>query len=299
MPHNHSREPVNEMNIIISIFLNFVITIAEVAGGLMSGSLALVSDALHNFSDCVSLIISYSALKLSARKKTLQLTFGYKRAEILAALFNSSVLLVVIFFLFREAYVRLRHPAAINGALMIGVALIGLLANLLAVLLLRRDSRKNLNIKSSYLHLLADTVSSIGVVGGGFAVLLFKAYWVDPILTVLIGLYVLRESYAIIIQAAKILMQATPENIDILNIQRKLEELPEVENLHHVHVWQVTENETHFEGHVDVCEDLNISRITELNQKIEKILRDRFGIKHATIQVEFGTCTDKKIVREC
>jgi cobalt-zinc-cadmium efflux system protein len=299
MPHNHSREPVNERNIIISIFLNFIITIAEVAGGLMSGSLALVSDALHNFSDCVSLIISYSALKLSAREKTLQLTFGYKRAEILAALFNSSILLVVIFFLFREAYARLRHPAAINGALMIGIALIGLLANLLAVLLLRRDSRKNLNIKSAYLHLLADTVSSIGVVGGGIAVLLFKAYWVDPILTVLIGLYVLRESYAIIIQAAKILMQATPDNIDILNIQRKLEELPEVENLHHVHVWQVTEDEIHFEGHVDVCEDLNISRITELNQKIEEILRNQFGIKHATIQVEFGSCPDKKIIREC
>jgi cobalt-zinc-cadmium efflux system protein len=299
MTHNHTREPVNEKNIIISIFLNFIITVTEVAGGLMSGSLALVSDALHNFSDCVSLIISYSALKMSARKKTLQLTFGYKRAEILAALFNSSVLLIVIFFLFREAYARLRHPAAINGFLMIAVALIGLLANFVAVLLLRRDSRKNLNIKSAYLHLLTDTVSSIGVVLGGIAVLVFKAYWVDPILTVLIGLYVLRESYAIIIQAAKILMQATPDNVDILNIQRALEELPEVENLHHVHVWQVTENETHFEGHVDVCEDLNISRITELNQKIEKILRERFGIEHATIQVEYGSCSDKKIIREC
>jgi cobalt-zinc-cadmium efflux system protein len=295
---NHGRD-INEQNLIISFFLNLVITVAEVVGGLLSGSLALVSDALHNFSDSISMIISYIALKLSQRENSLRMTYGHKRAEILAALFNASVLMVVIFFLFRAALERIRNPVPIQGGLMIFVAVIGLLANLIAVLLLRKDSRKNLNIKSAYLHLLADTFSSAAVVAGGILIILFGIAWIDPILTVLIGLYVLKESYDIIKETMRILMQATPKNIDILEIQRVVEELPGVANLHHVHVWQVTEHEIHFEGHVDVCEDLNISRITELNHKIETLLAERFGIDHVTIQVEFGSCADKKIIKEC
>lgn len=298
MEHNHRRD-INEKNIVISIFLNLVITAAEVVGGLLAGSLALVSDALHNFSDSISLIISYIALKLSQRENSLRLTYGHKRAEILAALFNSSVLLVVIFFLFRAAIDRIRHPVPIRGGLMIAVALIGLLANLIAVLLLRKDAKKNLNIKSAYIHLLADTFSSVAVVVGGILIVFFGITWVDPILTVLIGLYVLTESYNIIKQTVRILMHAVPENIDILEIQNAVEELPEVSNLHHVHVWQVTENDIHFEGHVDLCEDLNISRIADLNRRIERLLHDRFGIDHVTIQVEFGTCADQKIIKEC
>jgi len=298
MSRNHHRD-INEKNLLFSFFLNLVITAAEVVGGLLSGSLALVSDALHNFSDSVSLVISYLALKLSQRENSLRLTYGHKRAEILAALFNSSVLLVVIFFLFRAALDRIRHPLPIQGGLMIAVAVIGLIANLIAVLLLRKDAQKNLNIKSAYLHLLADTFSSVAVVVGGILIIFFGITWIDPILTILIGLYVLKESYDIIKQTVKILMHAVPEHINILEIQQAVEELPGVSNLHHVHVWQVTENEVHFEGHVDVCEDLTISRAAELNRRIERLLRDRFGIEHVTIQVEFGACADKKIIKEC
>jgi cobalt-zinc-cadmium efflux system protein len=298
MGHNH-RHDVNEKNIVISIFLNLIITAVEIVGGLLAGSLALVSDAMHNFSDSVSLIISYIALKLGQRENSLRLTYGHKRAEILAALFNASVLLVVIFFLFRAAFDRIRHPVPIQGGLMIAVALVGLLANLVAVLLLRKDSQKNLNLKSAYLHLLADTFSSVAVIVGGVLILTLGITWIDPILTVLIGLYVIKESYDIIKQTIKILMHAVPEHINILEIKNAVEEFPGVSNLHHVHVWQVTENEVHFEGHVDVCEDLNISRIAELNRKIEQLLAARFGIEHVTLQVEFGSCADKEIIKEC
>jgi len=298
MNHEHDRS-VNEKNILISVALNLVITAAEVVGGMVSGSLALVSDALHNFSDSVSLIISYIALKLGQREKSLRLTYGHKRAEILAALFNASVLLVVVFFLFRAAIERIRNPVPIRGGLMIAVAVIGLAANLIAVLLLRKDARRNLNVKSAYLHLLADTFSSVGVILGGILIIAFGIGWIDPILTIAIGLYVLIESWDVIKQTLKILMQATPEHIDILAIKRAIEELPEVANLHHVHVWQVTEHEIHFEGHVDVCEDMNVSRASALNQTIETMLRERFGIEHVTIQVEYGACTDKKIIKEC
>lgn len=298
MKHDH-RSQVSENKVLVSVALNLLITAAEIFGGLISGSLALISDALHNFSDSISLIISYLALKLGQRENTLRLTYGHKRAEILAALFNASALLFVVFFLFRAALTRLREPMPIRGGLMVAVAALGLIANLVAVLLLRKDAGKNLNIKSAYLHLLADTLSSVGVLLGGILIIAFRITWVDPVLTIVIGLYVLVESWDIIKQTLKILMQATPEHIDILAIQRAIEELPEVANLHHVHVWGVTEHEIHFEGHVDVVKDMPISRATDLNRRIEALLRERFGIEHVTIQLEHGACLDKKIIREC
>lgn len=279
--------------------LNLLITAVEIFGGLISGSLALISDALHNFSDSVSLIISYLALKLGQRENTLRMTYGHKRAEILAALFNASALLFVVFFLFRAALARLREPTPIQGGLMVVVAAVGLIANLMAVLLLRKDAGKNLNIKSAYLHLLADTLSSVGVLLAGILIIVLRISWVDPVLTIVIGLYVIIESWDIIKQTLKILMQATPEHIDILVIQRAIEEMPEVANLHHVHVWGVTEHEIHFEGHVDVGEDMPLSRAADLNRRIETMLRERFGIEHVTIQFEYGTCLDKKIIKEC
>jgi cobalt-zinc-cadmium efflux system protein len=297
--HTHEHGAVSGRKLFTTIILNFIITAAEVIGGLFSGSLALLSDALHNFSDAVSLIISYFAYRLSRRASTIQRTYGFKRAEILAALFNSSVLIVIIFFLFREAYFRIVEPTAIRGGLMMAIALIGLAANLLAVMLLRKDARGNLNIRSAYLHLLADTFSSVAVIIGALFIQAFHIYLIDPILTIVIGLYILRESFAMMKQTVNILMQSTPDNVDIMKIKCALEELPEVTNLHHVHVWQVNDRDIHFEGHIDVCEDFTASRIAEINSRIEKILLESFGINHVTIQIEYGTCTDKDIVKTC
>lgn len=299
MSDHQLHEAVNEKNLIAAIFLNLIITLTEVVGGLVSGSLSLLSDALHNFSDCIAILISFIALRLSLRENTLKKTFGYKRAEIVAALFNASVLVIIVFFIFREAAHRFSHPMRINGVIMIIVASVGLLANFFSVFLLRKDSQKNLNIRSAYLHLLTDTISSIAVVSGGILVALFGLYWVDPVLTILIGLYVLKESYSIVRQTVNILMQATPDRIDILKIRCAIENLAEVNNLHHVHVWQVTEKDIHFEGHIDICEDLNISRIGELHRRVEELLRTEFGITHVTLQVEYGTCVSKDLLEEC
>jgi len=296
---DESRHDISGRKLLGAVILNIVITVAEVIGGLVSGSLSLLSDAIHNLRDGVSLIISYIAFRQSKKESTARKTFGYKRAEILAALFNASVLVVIIFFLFREAYLRFFHPIHINGALMIIVAAIGLVANLAAVMLLKKDAAANLNIRSSYLHLLADTFSSVGVVLGGIFVYFFKINWVDPLLTVLIGLYILKESYTIVKQTVNILMQATPETIDIMKVKCAIEEIPEIHNLHHVHIWQANDTDIYFEGHVDVCEDYNVSRISDIYQKVESILRDRFCIRHSTIQVEFGVCENKEVVKTC
>ena len=282
-----------------AVVLNFAITIAEVIGGLASGSLALLSDALHNFSDGIALIISYIAMLLSGRESTLKKTFGFKRAEILAALFNASVLIIVIFFLFREAWHRLMNPIEINAGLMIIVASIGLVANLAAVVLLKRESKQSINVRSAYLHLLADTISSVGVIAGGVLIVLTGISWIDPLLTVLIGCYVLKESYGILKQTANILMQSTPEHIDIRKLKCAIEALPEVNNLHHVHVWQINEREVNFEGHIDVCADLKLSEVAAIQRRIEQLLEAEFDIQHVTLQVEYGVCTDKNVVREC
>jgi len=297
--HSHPQHEISGCKLIGAVVLNIIITIAEVIGGFVSGSLSLLSDAAHNLSDSVSLIISYFAFRLSKRESTAQKTYGYKRAEILAALFNASVLVVIIFFLFREAYLRFFNPVHINGLLMIIVASIGLVANLAAVMLLKKDAAANLNIRSSYLHLLADTFSSVGVVLGGFFVYFFKITWVDPLLTVMIGLYILKESYVIVKQTVNILMQSTPEAIDVMKVKCAIEEIPEVRNLHHVHVWQANDTDIYFEGHVDVYEDYCVSRISDIYKNIESILHDRFGVRHSTIQIEFGTCENKDIIKTC
>lgn len=296
--HIHHRI-VNTRNIFLVIFLNLFITIAEVIGGLLASSLALLSDALHNFSDGIAILIGYIALRLGRRKSTVQMTFGFKRAEILAAFFNSSVLIIIIFFLFKEAIDRFFNPHKIDSLLMMTVAVIGLIANLISVLLLKKDAHHNLNIKSAYLHLIADSLSSVAVVVASLFIKLFHFYLLDPILTIVIGIYILRESYLIVRDTINILMQSTPPGIDLMKIKCAIEEIPEVHNLHHVHIWQMTDKEIHFEGHIDVCEDYRTSEVASIIEKIDNLLAEKFGISHTTIQVEFGTCTDKEILKNC
>lgn len=228
-------------NLLITIFLNFVITAVEITGGIAAGCLSLLSDALHNFGDGVSVATSYAALKISRKENTAKMTFGYKRSQIIAALFNSIILVAITIFLFREAYERLIHPSAINGILMISVAVIGFAANTLSVLLLKQDSRDNLNIKSAYLHLFTDALSSLAIITGGIFVYYFNSYWIDPVLTVAIGVYILRETYEILRNTITILMEAAPENIDINKIKEEVEKIEDIHNLHHVHIWQIDE----------------------------------------------------------
>jgi len=291
--HNHFKEE----KLIIIMVLNFIITIVEVIGGLLSGSLSLLSDALHNFSDGISVIVSFIALRLSKRENTLKNTFGYKRAEILAALFNSSFLIIISFFLFKEAYFRIQNPQSIDSKIMISVALIGLVANTISVFLLKSGSKDNMNIKSAYVHLLSDSLSSVAVIIGGIFIYYFNITVIDPILTFIIGAYVLKEGFEIIKKSTDILMEKTPVQINILKIKKIIEKIPEVDNLHHVHIWQSNDKEFLFEGHVDVKKDISLSKAEKLRSNISSILFNEFGINHATIQIEYNCCKDKEIIK--
>jgi len=293
--HGHTGQRVSSGRLFLTMALNFAITIAEVIGGLVSGSLSLISDALHNLSDGFAIIISYIAIRLNQRPKSLQYTFGLKRAEILAAIVNASTLIIICFFLFKEAYSRLVSPSAVSGGVMAGVAAIGLLANVIGTLLLRSGAKESMNIRAAYLHLFSDALSSVAVILGGLAITLFHIYWLDPVLTILISLYVLKASFAIVRDAVNMILMGSPENLSLRAIQRELEAIPGVRNIHHVHVWRLDEHNIHFEAHVEV-EDMRISETSELLKKMEDLLRHRFHITHVTLQFESDICKKKQLV---
>ncbi len=298
--HNHKENELTQISpssrrLIITVILNFIITIAELIGGVLSGSLSLISDALHNFSDGIAVILSYFAIKLKSKPKNEKYTFGYKRAEILTAVFNAAVLIGISFYLFFESFKRINSPAIIDGSLMLTVASIGLAANLTGTLLLKRDSAHSLNIRSAYLHLFSDTVSSAGVILGGFLIYLYNITWIDTLLTVLISMYIIKESYDIVKESITVLMMAAPPNLSIAEIENKLKKLKEVENIHHIHIWRINESDVHFEAHVEVP-DILVSQTERILSNIESILKQEFNISHVTIQFECDRCGVKELI---
>jgi len=287
-----------ENRLIISAGLNFVTTVAQIIGGIFSGSLSLISDALHNLSDTVALVISLFAVRLAKRKNTEAQTFGYKRAEILSALFNACALVVVSIFLFKEAIVRFSHPHPINSVLMLSVASVGLIANIVSVFLLKAHAHEDLNIRAAYVHLFSDFLSSIAVIIGAVAIYLSKAYWIDPALTILIGIYVLKEGYKIIEESTHILMQHVPKGINLREIQGRIEGIVGVKDLHHAHLWAVTERDIHFEAHINVSRDMLVSETCLLVKQVEETLKEHFAITHVTLQVECDSCKGVPLVKE-
>jgi len=269
----------------IVVALNFIITIAEIIGGLISGSLSLLSDALHNFSDGVAVIIAWIAIRLNTSPRSDTYTFGLKRAEVLAAVVNAGALVAISLYLFVEAWQRFQHPEPIEGVVMTTVASIGLLANVLGTWLLHRGSKTNMNLRAAYLHLFSDAISSIGVIFGGLAITFYNIYWIDPVLTVMIGVYVLKESLHILWRALGVFMLAAPPDISLEAVREAMLDVPGVEGVHHIHLWQVTEQDTHLEAHVNVSDQL-LSNTTVVREAISHELHDRFDIDHVTLQVE-------------
>ncbi|WP_445709922.1 cation diffusion facilitator family transporter [Flavobacterium sp.] len=284
--HNHNHE-VQGKNLLFSIVLNVVITLAQLVGGIVSGSLALISDALHNFSDVLSLVFSFVAHKLSRRKASLNQTFGLKRAEILAAFVNAATLIIVAFILIYGAIERFFNPQAIESKLVIWLALLGIVVNGFSVLLLKNDADKNLNMKSAYLHLLTDMMASVAVLVGGLLMLFYEIYWIDSVMTLLIAIYLIIVGFDLLKKATKILMLFTPDTINIKEIIKEVHKIKGVNKLHHIHVWHLNEEELHLEAHLDCSEDIKMSEFNNLLQEIEGILFEKFGINHTNIQPEF------------
>ncbi len=291
------KPDTKETRLIVCAWLNFATTLAQALGGLFSGSLSLISDALHNLSDSAAMMVSFFALRLSRRKSNVAQTFGYKRAEILAALFNACTLVVVSIFLFKEAVVRFVSPSPVNSPLMLSVAVVGLLANIVSVFLLKEHAHSDLNVKGAYLHLFSDFLSSVAVIIGAVAIFIWKAYWIDPVLTVLIGVYVLRQGYLVFDESIHILMQHVPRGLDLKLVQAEIENIPGVKDLHHAHLWAVAPGNIHFEAHINVSFDMPVSQTCRLMNQVEEVLKARFRINHVTLQMEFDSCKGVTLVK--
>jgi cobalt-zinc-cadmium efflux system protein len=295
--HTSGQNPdKKDKNLLFATVLNLIITAAEIIGGLLSNSLALLSDAVHNLGDTFAILLAYIARVISKRNANVKRTFGYKRIEILAALLNAIMLIVITFFLFVEAYKRFLTPEPIKGKIMFWVALVGLFANLSAVILLKKDSVHSLNIRAAYLHLLGDTISSVAVIAGSLLILYFGVWWIDPLVTVIIGLYILKEAYVVLREAVDILMQSTPESIDLQEVVNELESRKDISNVHHVHAWKLDDKQIHFECHADLQDDLPVSATDTIRDEIETILLNKFHISHVTIQFEYNCCEGKSMI---
>ena len=285
-----------DRNLLISILLNSLITIAQIIGGFLSGSLALLSDALHNLTDVSSLIISYIASVLSKKKATKTRTFGYKRAEIIAAFINASSLIVIAIYLVFEAINRFFKPQKIEAELVIWLSILGIVFNGLSVLLLKKDSVNNINIRSAYIHLLTDMLASIAVLIGGILMKFYQVFWVDAALTVAIAIYLIIVGISLLKESFNILMLFTPKEIRIEDVVQEVIKEEKINNIHHIHIWQLNESEIHLEAHIDFNDDLKFSEFNKILKRLESILFEKFKINHFNIQPEYGATDSKAII---
>jgi cobalt-zinc-cadmium efflux system protein len=293
--HHHNNPIVTGKNLVLPILLNMGITLAQIIGGLVSGSMALLSDAAHNFSDVLALIFSYIAAKLSGRERTLKQTFGYKRAGIFAAFINAATLMIIATVLVQEAIERLMNPRPIEGEIVIYLAALGILFNGASALLVKKGAKSDINMRSAYLHLFTDMLTSIAVFIGGFAITYLGWFWVDGVLTIAISIYLIYSSWEIFYESMRIFMQFTPTQINIEEIAAEITLIQGVKNVHHVHAWKLDDHEMMFEAHLDLEEDYTISHFEIILEKVGTTLH-RFDIHHFNIQPEWVRDDEKALI---
>jgi cobalt-zinc-cadmium efflux system protein len=300
MNHQNSSQPSNDSSVEwkasrrglwIAIGVTGTVMVIEFLGGIFSNSLALMSDAGHMMTDLMSLTISLFAIHLTLRPATTTKTYGLHRMEILAALFNGSTLIVICFFIIREAYHRFKTQELVDPHMMIGVALLGLLANGISIWALMPTRQRSLNIRGAYLHILGDGLSSIGVIIGGLIIAYTQWFMIDPLISLAICGVIAWGAIGLVREAFNILLEAAPRDIDLGAIQEAVRSIPGVKEMHHVHLWTITSGIHSFSAHVVVGNVLT-SHTTEILKHIKKILREKFNIGHTTIQFECENCKD-------
>jgi cobalt-zinc-cadmium efflux system protein len=259
--------------------------LAEAVGGILTNSLALLSDAGHMFTHLLALGVSFIAATLAERPATERRTYGLNRLEILAALFNGATLFLISIAIFYEAYERLREPAAIATGPMLVIAVVGLVVNLLSAYVLHGSEKKDINVRAAFVHLLTDTFSSVAVVVG--AIVIARTGWtiIDPILSVGICAVILWWAFKLVWESVDILLESTPKDVDMREVVEGLRQIPGLRDVHHLHVWTITSGMYALSAHLDV-DDLHVSETEVLAQKAEAMLRERFSINHTTFQFE-------------
>ena len=275
----------------IFIFLSSFVLIMEVGGGIYANSLALMSDAGHVLIDLLALLLAYFAMHLSKRASTKEFTYGFYRAEILAAIANGIILILLTLLIFYQSYRRFLTPQLINGPEMFIIAVIGLVANLYVVLRMKGDEKQNLNVRGAYLHVLSDTVSSIGVVVAGMLIIVTRNYLFDPIMSALIGVFILVGCLRLIWESTRILMEAVPPHIDLLKVSSDIKKTPSVQEVHDLHIWSIGSDVYALSAHV-VIETKDANSLNKIITEINDMLKATYGITHTVIQTECEQCVN-------
>ena len=293
--HSHAHSHFGDLakqttsRLALSLFLTLAFVIFEAAAGILGNSLALLTDAGHNLTDVIALGLSWFAIRLTAQPANARKTYGYHRAGILAAVINSTTLIVIALGVFYEAYQRFITPAEVNSEILISVGLVAVIINLVTALLVRRGSEKDLNLRSAFVHLMGDVLSTIGAVIAGVIIYFTKANWLDPLVSVLIGFLILYNAWSILRDAMDILLESTPRDVDIKTMVDDLVKVEGVLGVHDLHVWSLTQNLRTMSAHI-LTEDIPISTGADIQSKINEILYHRYNVGHATLQLECVGC---------
>jgi cobalt-zinc-cadmium efflux system protein len=295
MRNEHPPHSISGRRLFFPILLNVAITIAQITGGLLSGSIALLSDAAHNFGDVIALSFSYIASILARKERTLKQTFGYKRAGIFAAFINAATLMIIATILIREAIERLINPRTIDGNIVIYLAALGILFNGVSALIVKKGATSDINMRSAYLHLFTDMLTSVAVFIGGFAIRYFDWFRVDGVLTISISIYLIYSSWQIFYTSVRIFMQFTPTKISIEEIAAEITLISGVKNIHHVHAWELDDHEMMFEAHLDLDDDYSISYFEHILEEVGLTLQ-RFDIHNYNIQPEWNRQDVKTLI---
>lgn len=299
MAHVHTHGPVSGKKLFWTIIFNLGITIAEFIGGMLSGYLALIADAVHNLSDVASLILAWLGVKGSQLPATKKSTFGYKRIEVMTAFISSVALVVIAIYILSEAYDRYLHPIEITRPwLFLGVATIGLIGNILSIWLLHSEKGKSLNMKAAFLHMAYDALSSVGVILGGIVILLTGWVMLDVILSALIALMIFYSSYLVIREAVLIFLEAVPEGLDYDEIRDAIKGVKYVVGVHDLHIWSLSSSDTALSCHVCLYEE-DYPRGPEIITAIDDMLHQKFSISHMTIQLERDDCPHPHSTQDC
>lgn len=281
--HNHTKlESAN--NLILSIIINVFIVIFEIIFGLLSRSLALISDALHNITDIGSMVLSFWGEKISNRPSNDHKTYGYKRLEAIIAFTNGGVLLAVTVFILFEAIKRLINPVEVVGLQMIIVASVALVGNGLATYLLEKNAHNNLNLKSAWLHSFQDAAFSLAVIIGAIFIYFTHIVWLDSVLSIIISLFLLKEIYKIVIEAIDMLLDSVPKDIDFQEIKKTISVISGVANVNDLHIWQTGTDYRFLSAHIQT-QELDEKERVDLLVSIQKVLKERYKINHSTLQV--------------
>lgn len=289
--HHHDTSQMTERRLWWAVGANMILTVAQILGGLVSGSLSLIADALHNFSDAASLLIALIAIRIGRKPADEYKTFGYKRAETIAALINLNSLILIGLYLCYEAVTRFINPEPITGWIVIAVAGVALLIDIYTAILTYHHSKTSMNIRAAFLHNLTDAFASIGVIASGALIILYGWVWTDALITLVIAVYVLWHGCKEMPRVIHLLMEGTPDNIAVIDVKTSIENHKAVINAHHLHIWRIDESRNALEAHVVINGAENMDQI---KREIKELLHTKFHIEHSTLEFEFENCESNK-----